>query len=276
MRCAAVEKLARAQVTTGSLLSIGLEPCPEYLPRGWDATIDSHASFMRLIIQATTGFACAYKANLAFFEALGPEGWTLLERIRAWVPPNALLIADGKRGDIGTTAEKYAGAIFDKYGFDAATVNPLMGHDAVEPFLRHEDRLTFVLALTSNPGVWDFLGEGGMWQRVIEKTMKWSEVHANAGFVVGATRADLFREARERTANRVLLVPGVGAQGGEIDRVVSEGSLPGPFSGLVIHITRGILPGPGEGDKDPGSVIREKAKRWNDTISGVRAGAPTR
>lgn len=273
MQCLAVEKLMQAQARTGSLLSIGLEPSNDYLPKGWDTTIEGHEQFLRTIIDATDGIACAYKVNLAFFEALGSPGWALLERVRSMVSGDVALIADGKRGDIGTSAERYATATFDQLGFDAATVNPLMGRDAVEPFLAHTDRLTLVLALTSNPGAADFLAQSALWHRIIEKSMAWSGAGANAGFVVGATQADHLAEARARAGDRVILVPGIGAQGGDLERAIRDGCAPGPEARMIVHLTRGVLPGPGDAARDPGAVIREKTMAWNARILAARGKA---
>lgn len=271
--CAAAEKLDAAQRRTGSLLSIGLEPSDAYLPSGWDASVEGHARFLRLIIESTADIACAFKPNLAFFEALGAPGWAMLEQVRAWVPTESFLIADGKRGDIGSTAERYADAIYGRMGCDAATVNPLMGSDALDPFLAHGDRLTFVLALTSNPGAADFLGAHDLWRSIITKTMEWSRPHANAGFVVGATRGEHLAEARRLAGERVLLVPGVGAQGGDIARVVTTGTRRSGGAGVVIHVTRGVLPTSGDSGRDPGDVIREKTLAWNARVAESRRQA---
>jgi orotidine-5'-phosphate decarboxylase len=270
MPCAAVALLDGAQARTGSLISVGLEPCAAYLPPGWPDTIESHARFLRLIIESTADIACAYKPNLAFFEALGAPGWTMLDRLRAWVPTNALYIADGKRGDIGSTAERYATSVFTGLGFDAATVNPLMGRDALDPFLAHSSKLTIALALTSNPGASDFLSESALWRRIIEKTMAWSAQHDNAGFVVGATRTPDLAEARRLAGDRVILVPGVGAQGGDLDAVVRHGALPSAPARVIGHVTRGILPTAADAGRDPAAIIRAKAADWNRRITEAR------
>ena len=261
------ERLSSAQRETGSLLSVGLEPDPRRLPAGVEPTIEAHESFLRTVIEATAGLACAYKANLAFFEALGAPGWALLERIRAAVSAQTVFIADAKRGDIGSTAERYAEAIYGRLGADAATVNPLMGRDSVEPWLAWDDRLTFFLVATSNPGAKDFLVTDGLHERIAARLTEWG-APGRAGFVVGATRGDVVASLRAIGPDAPFLVPGVGAQGGDARAVAEAGAIapgrPGA-PGLVFHVSRGILPGADESG-DIGAVIRAKAEVFRDRI----------
>ena len=199
--------------------------------------------FAAAIVDATADLALAYKVNTAFFECEGVRGWQLMERIAAILPTSALRIADCKRGDIGHTSGYYAKTFFQELPFDAVTVHPYMGHDSAQPFLDYTDKWTFLLGLTSNPGAADFeqqqleTGEP-LWQRVLHH----AEAHwqrGNLGYVVGATRSEAFREVRLLVPNAPLLVPGVGAQGGDAEAVVRNGYA-GPGS-LLVNASRAIL-----------------------------------
>lgn len=268
---AAVARLRSACARHRSLLSVGLEPCRAYLPPDRPDEPPAHEAFLMQIVEATQGLAAAYKFNLAHFEALGPSGWEMLHRVRRRLPADAFVIADGKRGDIGTTAERYAEALFGALNADAATANPLMGRDSVEPLLRWKDRLTFVLALTSNPGAADFLLRDGLYRRIARHASGWNE-HGNCGLVVGATRGEEVAEVRAAAPGLPFLVPGVGAQGGEIEGIVRRGSMKmaesedGRWNGLLFHVTRGVLPGKGE-EKEAVAAIRRRASEWRDRIN---------
>jgi orotidine-5'-phosphate decarboxylase len=274
---AARAKLVDAWRGSGSLLSVGLEPSPKYLPRGFEPTLVGHERFLLGLIEATEGLACAYKLNVAFFEALGAEGWALMERVRARVPRQCLLIADGKFSDIGTTAERYAEAIYAQLDADAATVNPIMGRDSVEPWLAHADRLTFFLVLTSNPGASDFLLADGLYRRIARRLVEWgaqAQVPGSVGFVVGATRTDRIGEVRQIGPDVPFLVPGVGAQGGSVRETVNAGRAEGgadAFPALLFHVTRGVLPGPEE-QGDVFEIVRRKAEGWRDSVNRALAG----
>ncbi|MEQ8850617.1 MAG: orotidine-5'-phosphate decarboxylase [Phycisphaerales bacterium] len=262
----AITKLDAVRRARGSLLSIGLEPSPKYLPAGFEPRLPDYERFLRLIVSSTLDVAAAYKFNVAFFEALGAKGVELLERVRAEIPANRVVIIDAKRGDIGATAAMYARAIFDHLDADATTVNPLMGRDAIEPFLAWSDRLTYVLALTSNPGASDFLLRDGLFERIVERVRSWDEAGC-AGFVVGATRGEDIAAVRAKAPDSSFLVPGVGAQGGEIGSVVTHGAAAGSVGDvetdphLLFHVTRGVLPD-GDFEGDVGTEIHRKATAW--------------
>lgn len=259
----AAEKLAEIQRRTGSVLSAGLEPCPEYLPRGFEPTIKGYEAALRTIIEATAGLVCAYKPNLAFFESLGPDGWSLLQRIRDAVPRDTLFIADAKRGDIGTTAQHYARAVFEWLQADAVTLSPLMGRDSAMPFLAYRDKLSFFLTLTSNPGAADFLLQDNLYRRVATNVAHWNEEFGNCGMVVGATRAEHIAEVRAIAPSVPFLVPGLGAQKGELERTARLGrATGGEGPGLIFHVTRGLLPG-AEDTGPVADVIRAKATEWS-------------
>ncbi len=221
-----------------SYLCVGLDPDPSKLPTG----VDTEA-FLSAIIGATAPYAVAYKPNLAFFEAMGAEGWAMLKRLIAEIPKGFLVIADAKRGDIGNTARMYARAMFDDLGAHAVTLSPYMGRDAIEPFLGIKDRWAVVLGLTSNPGAEDFetqlLADGKpLYQRVVEQVASWGSME-DTMFVVGATRPDQLAEIRALVPHHFFLVPGVGAQGGSLQEVSNAGLT--EDCGLLVNSSRGIL-----------------------------------
>lgn len=222
-----IEKLLHASRKNNSLLCIGLDPDPQLMP---DVEI---AEFNRQIIEATKDLVCAYKPNLAFYESLGIDGLIALEKTLRCVPDDIPVIADAKRGDIGNTARKYALSLFETYGFDAATVSPYLGHDSLEPFTDYPDRGIFILCNTSNAGAADFQqlrcsteGEEEdmpLFEVVAKKAAEWN-VHRNIGLVVGATRPRSLKRIRDICPAMPLLIPGVGAQGGDLASAVRYGS----------------------------------------------------
>ncbi len=262
----ATNKLKTAWSERKTLLSIGLEPSMEYLPDGFDRNLEGLDEFLRLIIDATEGLAAAYKFNIAFFESLGWEGMELLYGFRDLLPDDSLIIMDAKRGDIGTTAKHYAKAMYESLAVDSMTVNPLMGFDSAEPFLEYEDKLTFFLVLTSNPSASDFLIPNGLYKDIAGKVASWNKV-GNCGFVTGATRPEYLKELREIAGNIPFLVPGVGAQGGDLKATIENGmDSNSDYPGLLIHATRGILPAQGE-KGDPMEIIRQKTTDLRDQIN---------
>lgn len=269
-------KLNQGVRRTGAPLSIGLEPAPDYLPaHGFEATIAGFERFLRGVVEATADIVPAFKFNLAFFESLGSAGWAMLERVRGVIPEGVFVIADAKRGDIGTTAKHYARALFDGLGADAATVNPLMGRDSAEPFLAHAHKATYFLALTSNPGADDFLIRNGLYRDIVAKVRDWGcgeGGHGNAGVVVGATRPEMVGEVRELAGALPMLVPGVGAQGGDLETTCAAARCEhAPGRGYLIHVTRGVLPGEDE-QGDPFEIVRNKAMMWRDRTRAASGG----
>jgi len=234
------ERLAEAQQSSGSLLCVGLDPDPAKLP----GDIRGLHDFDRRIIDATFDLAAAYKPQIAFYSALGAEAE--LERSIRYIrerAPAALVILDAKRGDIGNTAEAYAREAFDRYGADAVTVNPYMGEDSVRPFLARKDRGAILLCRTSNPGARDFqdLDVQGLplYARVAQlAAQRWNQ-HGNLMFVVGATFPREMAELRERHPEVPFLVPGVGAQGGDLKALLAAG-LDRRGAGLLISASRSI------------------------------------
>lgn len=186
------------------------------------------AGFNREIVEATSDLVCAFKPNLAFYEALGREGLMALERTLGAIPGHLPVIGDAKRSDIGSTAEAYARALFGVWGFDAVTVNPYLGGDSLEPFLRCKEKGVFILCRTSNPGAADFQGlsmkESGLplYLEVARQAQGWN-VWGNVGLVVGATAPEELRRVRGICPEMPILVPGVGAQGGDLEAAVVHG-----------------------------------------------------
>lgn len=220
-----------------SCLCVGLDTDPSKLPAGV-----SILDFNKAIIDATRPYCVAYKPNIAFYECLGLEGWSILEETVRYIGNEHFTIADAKRGDIGNTSSYYAKTFFETYGFDSVTVAPYMGKDSVEPFLQHKNKWAIVLALTSNPGSLDFqtlMTEGkAVYEHVLSRVASWGSAE-NTMFVVGATRTDMLREIRAIVPDHFLLVPGVGAQGGSLEEVMQLGM--NKDCGLLINASRSIL-----------------------------------
>ncbi|MBC8492026.1 MAG: orotidine-5'-phosphate decarboxylase [Candidatus Marinimicrobia bacterium] len=228
---------------SGSYVCVGLDPDPAHLPEDFKKSGPQGIhDFCVEIIENTKKYAAAYKLNFAFFEAIGRSGWEILSSVRKAIPPNRLTIADAKRGDIGNSAKFYAKAIFDELDFHAATVNPYMGYDAVAPFIERPDKGAFILTLTSNKGAEDFQfigGEKKLYQIVAEKARIWNEL-GNIGLVTGATRAGDLRRIRNIVPDLPFLVPGIGAQGGDLETVV-ENTMLNSAGGALINSSRGII-----------------------------------
>ena len=241
------ERLARAQRASGGLLCVGLDPDPAKLPRdlGDAGSGPPLLAFNRRIVDATADLAAAYKPQIAFYSALGAEDELLasIRYIRERAPA-ALVILDAKRNDIGNTAEAYAREAFDRYDADAVTVNPYMGEDSVRPFLARPDRGAVLLCRTSNPGAKDFqdlLIDGlPLYRRVAERAAgSWNE-HRNLMLVVGATCPREMAELRLAHPDLTFLVPGIGAQGGDLEATLAAG-LDARGAGLLINSARNII-----------------------------------
>ena len=237
-----VEALASARAVNGSDLCIGIDPEPAALP---EALRDPAGvvRFCTAIIEATADLVCAYKPNLAFFERLGAEGWHALEQVIAAVPAGIPVIADAKRGDIGNTSRAYAEALYDRLGATASTASPYLGADAIAPLLDHPDGFAFVLCRTSNPGagtLQDLMLDGEpLYARVIRLFAPWI-ARGRAGLVIGAQEGAAFAWASILAPEALLLVPGIGAQGGTVAALASSLS-PGQRTRVVISISRAII-----------------------------------
>ncbi|NUP90882.1 MAG: orotidine-5'-phosphate decarboxylase [Candidatus Sumerlaeia bacterium] len=246
-----------------SLLCVGLDPHPDQMPRGFEHRGRDVAAFNRAVIEATSDLVCAYKANMAFYEILGRKGWKALERTIAAVPPHIPVIIDAKRGDIPSSAEMYARALFDGLGADAVTVSPFLGGDSVEPFLRHQGRGVFALCLTSNDGAREFQIKNRLHHQIARASRRWSRISHHLGLVVGATHPRELREIRALCPSQVFLVPGIGRQGGDLEAVIRAGiAHTGPQ--LIINASRSIIHA--SGAKDFAEAARAAAQHLRDRI----------
>jgi orotidine-5'-phosphate decarboxylase len=231
----------------GSYLCVGLDADINKIPKHLLQYEDPIFEFNKQIIEATKDYCVAYKPNTAFYEANGVKGWISLQKTIDYIPKNIFTIADAKRGDIGNTSAMYARAFFDKaqtgFDFDAVTVAPYMGEDSVKPFLDFKDKWVILLALTSNAGSKDFQVLNTLHgQKVYEEVIKTSQTWANTDqlmYVVGATKASEFKHIRSLAPEHFLLVPGVGAQGGDLREVSINGM--NKQCGLLVNSSRGII-----------------------------------
>jgi orotidine 5'-phosphate decarboxylase subfamily 2 len=217
-------KLDQAIAKNNSLLCVGLDATKE----------DNILEFNRSIINATKDLVCAYKPNIAFYERFGIKGLTaLIKTIELIQETNIPVILDAKRGDIGNSSAAYADSAFKVFQADAITVNPYMGYDSLEPFIEYQDKGIFILCLTSNPGAKDF--ESGIYKNVARKAKEWNK-YGNLGLVVGATKPEELKEISEIATDLPLLIPGVGAQGGDLSAAVKNGG-----KRPIINASRSII-----------------------------------
>lgn len=225
-----------------SFLCVGLDPDLSKIPQHLLQTEDPLFEFCKAIIDATHPYAVAFKPNTAFFECHGAAGWEALRKTIAYIPNECLIIADAKRGDIGNTSAYYAKTFFEHMQADALTVAPYMGSDSVLPFLQFDNKWVILLALTSNEGAKDFqlLEANGkaLFETVLEKSAAWGTPE-NLMYVVGATRAEDIARVRALAPQYFFLVPGVGAQGGDLDTVVKYGA--NAECGLLVNSSRAII-----------------------------------
>lgn len=228
----------------GSFLCVGLDPDLKKIPPHLLQFDDPIFEFNKIIIDATAEHCVAYKPNTAFFECLGSKGWETLEKTIDYIPKDIFVIADAKRGDLGNTAEKYAEAFFETLGVDSITLSPYMGFDSISPYLKFEGKWSIILVKTSNKGSNDFqtlsVNESGqpLYLEVLKKCLEWGTID-NMMFVVGANNLDEFREIREMAPDHFFLVPGFGAQGGQLKDIkpyLSEKSV-----GILANYSRQII-----------------------------------
>lgn len=246
MESAFAERLEAAHGSRRRLLCVGLDPAIERMPEGVECSPEGIFTFSRAIVEATADWACAFKPQFAYYAAAGALGalQEIIRFIRSHYP-DKLVILDSKRGDIGATAERYAQESFEVYGADAVTVNPYMGGDTLEPFLRHPGRGAFCLCKTSNAGSGDLqdlqLAQGGsLFERVAQLASgEWNSL-GNCGLVVGATYPEPLAKVRELAPDLPILLPGIGAQGGDLQKALAAG-LNSRGTGLLINSSRGIL-----------------------------------
>jgi len=254
-----------------SFLCIGLDVDLNKIPQHLLKEEDPIFAFNKAIIDATHHLCVAYKPNTAFYEAYGLKGWKALEKTINYLNknhPEIFTIADAKRGDIGNTSSMYAKAFFDDLGFDSVTVVPYMGKDSVEPFLAFKDKHTILLALTSNEGAFDFqtkiINGKELYKDVLETSKTWKNSQ-NLMYVVGATKAEFLAEIRQIIPDSFLLVPGVGAQGGNLQDVCKYGM--NKKVGLLINSSRAIIYA--SSNNDFAKVAATKAKELQMEMQAI-------
>ena len=254
-----------------SFLCIGLDVDLDKIPKHLLGTEDPLFEFNKQIIAATHHLAVAYKPNLAFYEAYGLKGWQSLKKTIDYLNqnhPEIFTIADAKRGDIGNTATRYARAFFEDLNFDSITVAPYMGHDSVEPFLAFENKFTILLALTSNAGGLDFqtlnCDNEMLYEHVLRKSLSYKNAQ-NLMYVVGATRPEYFKSIRKIVPDHFLLVPGVGAQGGNLQDVCRYGL--NKDIGLLVNSSRAIIYA--SDGRDFADRAREKASELQQEMEDI-------
>ena len=255
------EELVHQIKSKRSFLCIGLDTDIKKIPTYLLELEDPIFEFNKQIIDATKDLCVAYKPNIAFYESLGVSGWISLQKTLDYIPKNIFTIADAKRGDIGNTSSMYARAFFENMSFDSITVAPYMGSDSVTPFLEFKDKWAIVLSLTSNKGGLDFQkikGENGkqLFKQVLETSQNWG-TDKNMMYVVGATRSEQLSEIRKIIPNHFLLVPGVGAQGGNLLDVAKYGM--NSDCGILVNSSRGIIYA--SSDIDFAEKAREEAEK---------------
>jgi orotidine-5'-phosphate decarboxylase len=267
-----MQTLQQAWTRNNSLVCVGLDPEPSKFPAHLKGRPDAVFEFCSAIVDATADLVCTYKPQIAHFAALRAE--ETLERLIAHIHakhPGVPVILDAKRGDIGSTAQHYVTEAFDRYGADAVTINPYLGRDSVQPFLDHADKGVILLCHTSNPGAADLqdLDVGGkpLYQHVAQIVARDWNTHGNCALVTGATWPEQLAEVRALVGDVPLLVPGIGAQGGDVEAVVRHGRT-SAGTGLMINSSRAILYA-GHGD-DFAQSARQATMELRDTINRYR------
>lgn len=265
-----LERLRERSAALGAPLCLGIDPRPDALPEGLSPNAGGIETFARGLIEAASEWAVAVKLNTAYFEAFGSAGWAALERVRATIPPGPLVIIDAKRGDIGPSAERYAEALLGRLAADGVTLQPYLGEDAVEPFLAYPGRIVYLLARTSNPSagrLQDLALDGQSLAFIVARwaAERWSD--GRVGLVVGATAPGELERLRAAVPGPGFLVPGVGAQGGDLASAVA--SCHGAWAPGLVNLSRAIA------DRARGSDWQRAAygaaQRWLDDMR--KAGA---
>ena len=263
-----MEKLIAASQKNNSLLCVGLDPDPRLMPDNVGVF-----KFNKAIIDATADLVCAYKPNFAFYEALGNEGLDALKQTVKHIPGNIPVIGDAKRGDIGNTAKAYAKSIFTDFSFDATTVSPYLGFDSLEPFIQYPDKGVFILCRTSNAGAVDFQSlrciehNRPLFEVVAMKASEWN-IHGNIGLVVGATYPEELKLIRQNHPDMPLLIPGIGAQGGDLELTIRYG-VNAQGEGAIINSSRQIIYASRE--KDFAEAARKAASEMREQINQYRS-----
>jgi len=267
------DKLENISNKNNSLLCVGLDIDSEKIPKFlFNESKKPFLDFNKKIIDETKDLVCAYKLNMAFYEALGENGLSTLKETINHIPKEILIILDGKRNDIGNTANKYAQSLFDGLKADAITINPYLGEDGITPFLKYEEKCSFILCRTSNPSAGDFqdlkISDKKLYEHVAMKIKKWNTQYQNCGAVVGATYPDELKTIRKILGEDIpLLIPGIGKQGGDIQKTIKYGTnAKGEMA--IINSSRGIIYS--SNDKDFYIKARESAEELNKKINSFR------
>ncbi len=264
------EKLQQTIQKKSSLLCVGLDPDISRIPKHLLQEKDPLYIFNREVITATREYAAAYKPNIAFYESLGSAGWDLLEESLSLIPKDSIIIADAKRGDIGNTSRKYAETFFKVYNFDAITVAPYMGYDSISPFLDFEDKGIFILCLTSNEGSRDFQyissDSEPLYVQVAKKANEWNLKYGNCGLVVGATHPEDLEYLRSISPNLPFLIPGIGAQGGDLPLTIQFGTDHEGGSALI-NASRSVIYA--SNGSDFAAAAEKAAKSLRDNINSL-------
>jgi orotidine-5'-phosphate decarboxylase len=270
-----LEKLLAASRRNNSLICIGLDPEYAQLPPHLRDHANPILAFNKAIIEATAELVCAYKPNLAFYEALGPAGLSALQETLQIIPPDIPVIGDAKRGDTPHTARQYARALFEVYGFDAVTVNPYLGRDSLQPFLDYHDKGIFIVCRTSNPGARDLQDAPvhtspdramPLYEYVARQVLEW-DTSGNAGLVAGATYPAQLQCIRKLAPGLPILIPGVGTQGGDLLSAARDG-VDAAGERAIIAISRSIIYA-GNGH-DFAEVAAQTARTARDTANRAR------
>lgn len=264
-------RLARRVASVPTTLCLGIDPDPAALPRGFRSDVAGIEHFARLLIEAAAPHAAAVKVNVAFFEAFGSPGIAALERTRALLPPDVPFIADAKRADIGSTAARQATALYDSLDAHAVTASPYLGGEAIAPLLEREDRFVYVLCRTSNPGAAEIqnldVGGAPLYEHVARNAREWAAERANVGLVVGATAPAELARVRAVAPELPFLVPGVGAQGGDVAAVMTNGRATDGIAAqqrggaLLVNVSRAIAAEALDA-ADPAEALSVAAARW--------------
>jgi orotidine 5'-phosphate decarboxylase subfamily 2 len=268
---------------TGTCLCLGIDPDPRWLPRGFPSDVAGVARFAAMLLEAAIPVASAIKVNIAFFEAWGSAGLAALERLRGDVPDDLPFLLDAKRGDIGSTSEQYAHALYEQYGADAVTLSPYLGPDAIAPLLDRPDRFVYLLCRTSNPGAGELqalevaadpdrdLPAEPLAHRVARRATAWERHPGTVGLVVGATVPSELAAIRHIAPGLPFLVPGVGSQGGDAAAAIESGRATSgpagrvPGGALLVNVSRSVADAARDAD-DPGTALASAAAGWARTL----------
>ncbi|MCK5636456.1 MAG: orotidine-5'-phosphate decarboxylase [Thermoplasmatales archaeon] len=266
------EKLEKIVNKNNSLLCVALDIDKEKMPKFlFESSKTPYLDFNKSIIDATKDLVCAYKLNMAFYEVFGKEGFDLLEKTIAHIPKGIVVILDGKRNDIGNTAKKYAQSLFETFQADAVTVNPYLGIDGVKPFLEYKDKCSFILCRTSNSSARDFQdlesNKIPLYESVANKIKDWNS-YGNCGAVVGATYPNELQKIRALFGDDIpILIPGIGAQGGDVEKTVKYGTNKNGKMAVIVSGRSIIYAG---NDKNFAEKSRAAAKNLKDKTNKYR------